>query len=283
MKNLLTILCMLCITSAVNAQKFQGKAIYKTHRQMDMNLSGGGNGPSMSDDQKAKMKAMMMKQFQKTFTLVFDKTSSIYKEEKKLNAPTAGSRGGMNVVMQVVGGGGGSDILYKNIKQNKFINKTEIMGKRFLIKDKLPTYEWKLSGETKNIGIYTCYKATYTRKEDRTSMNVVDGKVSEKTEKVDVITTAWYTPKIGVSNGPGNYAGLPGLILEIKEGKLTIVCSEIIMNPSEKIVIEKPKKGKVVSQAEYTKIMDKKNKEMMEKFRSRRGGKGHNVEIRIGG
>ena len=282
MKNLLTIVCLLFVTSTLTAQKFQGKAIYKTHRKMDFKLGGQG-GPTISDEQKAQMKARLMKQFQKTFVLTFDKTSSIYKQDKELKAPSVGGKGGMNIMVQEVGGGGGSDVLYKDIKKNRFINKTEIMGKRFLIKDKLPTYDWKLTGETKNIGMYTCYKATYTRQEDRTHMSVEDGKVSEKKEKVDVVTTAWYTPTIAVSNGPRNFSGLPGLILEVKEGNLTIVCSEIIMNPEERIKIEKPKKGKVVSQEEYTKIMDKKSKEMMEQFKSRRHSKGRNVEIRIGG
>ena len=82
---------------------------------------------------------------------------------------------------------------------------------------------------------------------------------------------------------PGNYNGLPGLILEIKEGKQTIICSEIVMNPKDKVKIIEPKKGKKVSQKQYTKIMAKKSKEMMDKFRSRRKGNGNSVEIRIGG
>ena len=75
---------------------------------------------------------------------------------------------------------------------------------------------------------------------------------------------------------------MPGLILEVKEGQETIVCSEIVLNPKEKIVIEEPTKGKKVTQAQYDKIMDKKSKEMMEKFKGRRSN-GNNVQIRIGG
>lgn len=95
-----------------------------------------------------------------------------------------------------------------------------------------------------------------------------------------ITTTAWYTTQISISNGPTFYKGLPGLILEINEGTNTIVCSEIILNPSEKITINEPDKGKVVTQAEYDKISDEKSKEMMERFKSR-DGKG--IEIRIGG
>ena len=279
MKKSVTILCLL-ITSSLLAQNFQGKAVYKTHRKMDFKI-GGQEGSTMSDERKAQMNAMLMKQFQKTFVLTFDKNSSVYKEEKKLNAPVAMPKSGVNVM--VMGSGGGNDIVYKNTKENRFVNKTEIMGKLFLIKDKLPKYDWVLSSETKSIGVYTCYKATYTRQEERTSMSVEDGKVTEKKEKVDVVTTAWYTPQIPVSNGPGDYNGLPGLILEIKEGGQTIICSEIVLNPTDKIVIEEPKKGKKVSQKQYEKIMAKKSKEMMESFKSRRNNKGNSIKIRIGG
>ena len=279
MKNRITILCLL-ITTSLLAQNFQGKAIYKTQTKMNLNF-GGSNGKKMSDEQKAKMQARLMKQFQKTFVLTFDKTSSVYKERKNLKNPGIKPSNGMNVI--VMGSGGGNDIVYKNTKENRFVNKTEIMGKLFLIKDKLPKYEWKLTDETKNIGVYTCYKATLTRQEERTNMSVEDGKVTEKKEKVDVVTTAWYTPQIPISNGPGDYNGLPGLILEVKEGNQTILCSEIVMNPKEKIKIEEPKKGKKVTQAEYRKIMDKKTKEMMEKYKSRRNSKGGNFSIKIGG
>lgn len=240
------------------------------------------DGPGMSDKMKDQMKAQMKKQFQKTFTLHFTKTTSVYKQEKKLSAPVTTTNNGMRVM--VMGGGGGSDVFYKNIKENRYVNKTEIMGKRFLIKDKLPSFDWKLTGETKNIGIYTCYKANYTREVDQMMMKVDEkGKMKESKVKKEIVITAWYTPKIAVNNGPSNYTGLPGLILEINEGNLTIVCSEIIMNSSEKGEIKEPKKGKVVTQEKFKKIMDKKTKEMMEQFRSRKGKKGNNIEIKIGG
>ncbi|NVK52723.1 MAG: GLPGLI family protein [Flavobacteriaceae bacterium] len=280
MKKTLTILSLL-IATTITAQSFQGKAIYKTSRKMDLKLDGNEN--TMSDERKAQMRAMIAKQFQKTFILTFDKVSSIYKIDKSLNQPKVRPANGMNVMVQVVGDGGGNDVYYKNTKENRFANKTEIMGKDFLIKDKLPKLDWKLTSETKNIGVYTCYKATYTRQEDRTTMTVEDGELKEKKQKVDVVTTAWYTPQISVSNGPRHYHGLPGLILEVKEGNETIICSEIVLNPKEKIKIKEPTKGKKVTQAKYEEIMRKKSKEMMERFRTRRNSKGNNVEIRIGG
>lgn len=285
MKNIVIILSLFIATS-VCAQNFQGKATYKTSREMNLRL--GGERSNLSEEQKAQMRARLMKQFQKTFVLTFDKNASVYKESKSLKSPDVRPAGGMNVMVQVVGNGGGNDIYYKNTRENRFVNKTEIMGKLFLIKDEMPKYDWKLTNETKNIGRYTCYKATFTRQEDRTTMSVDEGgEVKEKTEKVDVVTTAWYTPEIPVSNGPREFSGLPGLILEVKEGPETIMCSEIVMNPKEKITIEEPKKGKVVTQKKYRKIMDKKSKEMMKRFKSGRKGRGKNrgnsISVTIGG
>jgi GLPGLI family protein len=208
------------------------------------------------------------------------KQHQYYKEEEKLNAPNPQANlGGMQVI-SVFGGGGSGSLYFKNLKEKRFVSKTDIMGKTFLIKDSIPNYQWQLTSETKNIGNYTCYKASFTKEVEifTASFGKEESKEPKKTKTVT--TTAWYTPQISISNGPTFYQGLPGLILEINDGTNTIVCTEIILNPSEKITINEPDKGKVVTQSEYDKISDEKSKEMMERFKSR-DGKG--IEIRIGG
>ena len=278
MKIIIT-LVTLFITVITSAQNFQGKATYKTFRKIDFKINEGKEAPK-SDIQK-KIQEQLRKQFQQTYTLNFNKSESTYTQNKKLSAPQAIS-GGFKLV--IAGSGGGTDILYKNIVNKNYINKTEISGKRFLIKDKLEDFGWEMSGETKNIGNYTCYKAIRSREEERTSMSITDGKPEENKEKVIIVTTAWYTPQIPVSNGPEDFWGLPGLILEIQDGKLTIVCSEIIMNPSEKKEIKKPNKGKKVTQAKFDEIIDKHSKEMMERFRNKRKSKdGNSMSIEIQG
>ena len=78
------------------------------------------------------------------------------------------------------------------------------------------------------------------------------------------------------------YHGLPGLILEVTDGSQTLLCSKIVLNPKEKVKIEEPTKGKQVTQEKFDEILEKKMKEMRERYQHDRGD-GHNVEIRIGG
>ncbi|HEY0091949.1 MAG TPA: GLPGLI family protein, partial [Flavobacterium sp.] len=92
--------------------------------------------------------------------------------------------------------------------------------------------------------------------------------------------TAWYAPEIPISQGPENYWGLPGLILEVNDGKTSILCSKVVLNVKEKATIKAPEKGKVVGQKEYDEIVVKKMEEMQQMYQGQgRGGNG----IRIGG
>jgi GLPGLI family protein len=103
------------------------------------------------------MEERMKKMLEKTFILNFDKSASIYKEEEKLDAPGQ-QGGGMRVMMNSFMGGGGT--FYKDVKTKSYTVDKEFMGKEFLVKDTLTTYKWKMEGETRVIGGYTCYKAT---------------------------------------------------------------------------------------------------------------------------
>jgi GLPGLI family protein len=82
------------------------------------------------------------------------------------------------------------------------------------------------------------------------------------------VITAWYTPEIPVNQGPEGYWGLPGLILEVNDGKTIILCTKVVMNTKEKAEIKAPSAGKIVTQKEYDEIFTAKMKEMEEMRRS---------------
>lgn len=281
MKTIITVLflSMALVFTGANAQEFQGEATYKTQRSVDIKM----DSTKVNSDLQKQMQAMLKKQFQKTFTLSFNKEASVYKEEESLAPPQVG---GSTMEIMFVGSGGGSDILYKNTKDDKYSYQKDTMGKVFLVKDTLETIKWQLEKDTKFIGKYQCFKATYVKMvpkpKDIKSMS--DLKTDEEVEMTERIVEAWYTPQIPVNNGPKMYQGLPGLILEVHDGKLNIVCSSIVINPKDKIEIEEPSKGKEVNQAQYDEIMRKKSEEMRERYSSKPGrDNGERFQITIGG
>jgi GLPGLI family protein len=279
MKTIITALAFF-IVATITAQEFSGKAIYKTSRKSNIKI--GGENSTMSEQQTKEIEARLQKMNQKTFILQFDKISSVYEEEVSLNAPKPTARG--LKVVSFFSGGGENAVYYKNLKEKRFAKKTEIMGKPFLVKDSLTIYDWQLLSETKNIGMYTCYKASFSKEVENTTSTFLNGELKEVKEKKTIVTTAWYTMQIPISNGPSTFYGLPGLILEINDGTTTIVCTEIIINPSEKITIQEPDKGKIVNQVVFNQISEEKTKEMMERFSVREGvDLGNSINIKMSG
>jgi GLPGLI family protein len=265
------IMVLVIVPNQIIAQDFQGVAIYKSHRKVDLKI----NDDKGNSEMQKQIQEQLKKQFQQEYTLTFNKNESVYKQNEKLDAPTP-SQSGFKISI-----GQNDDVLYKNIQEHRFANKTDIFGKLFLIKDTLVDKKWELVNETKYIGEYTCFKAVYT--EDYTTQTLTETGGMEKVTKQRT-TTVWYTPQIPVSHGPANYFGLPGLILEVNDGDTTLVCSKIVINPKELANIEEPQKGKEVNQTEFDEIREKKNKEMIEKFQTRSGSSsGDNIVIKIGG
>lgn len=256
MKKTIAIVLLISVYSA-NSQNFQGKAVYKTHQKVSVKIKG-------NDAMQKRISERLKKEFQKTYTLYFNPKESFYKVDEKLEKPVKRNR--MSVMF-----GRGSEKTYKNISEQKITKQTELMGKLFLIKDQLQKPKWVLTEETKNIGTYKCHKATYSYEKKRNTMDKETGKIKSVIDTVQV--TAWYTPQIPISNGPEKYWGLPGLILEVNQGKKTIVCTEVVLNPSEKIEITPPKKGKKVTQKEFDKIKEEKTAEMMQRFQNNRKGR----------
>lgn len=279
----LIISCLAIIVSTFSfAQEFQGKAYYFSKTTVDMDAFGGRQ---MSDQQKKMIADRMKSMFEKTFILTFNKEESIYKEEEVLDAPSAGAgRGGFRFGGFSMTGGD----QYKNVKENKLLIEQEFFGKQFLVNDELKKLDWVMTAETKQIGKYMAMKATAVVELDNTDFmsatrrggrerNEERANDSTKTDnpmdEIEIpktqIVTAWYTPQIPINQGPGEYWGLPGLILEVSAGRTVILCSKIVMNPGEKEDIKRPSKGKEVTQKEYSDIVKKKTEELSEQFRGR--------------
>ena len=65
---------------------------------------------------------------------------------------------------------------------------------------------------------------------------------------------AYFTPEISYSYGPARYVGLPGLVLEVEVDNVIIYASKIILNKTEKIIIDIPKNGKLITENEFNEL-----------------------------
>ncbi|MDB4274082.1 GLPGLI family protein, partial [Algibacter sp.] len=189
-------------------------------------------------NRKKQAAGRLKNRLEKTYVLTFNKEESVYYEDEKLDAVSGATDSwGKNFT---------PGKQYKNVKTNEFSQNQEFYGKQFLVKENLSNIEWKMGTETRQIGNYTCFKATCKRPVFDTSWwnfswssarnNVVEKKVdsikvedvaSVKSEPIEEVVDmieieAWYTPMIPVSQGPGDYWGLPGLILEVSVGNTTL-------------------------------------------------------------
>lgn len=268
-------LFVLVFSIAISAQNTNGKAYYVIKNTIKMNL---GNR-QIPEAQKAMIQERINSMSTNNFVLSFNKNSSIYVEEEKLekdqgNGIIAQRMGMMKMILNQ----GNNGKLYKNINDHTYKNQVDIYGKLFLIQDSLKAIDWKITDEVKTIGKHTCFKATAIQKnrglptnfrpgEQRTD----DSKEERKIGDEMIIVTAWFTLDIPISQGPAMYYGLPGLILEVNAGNTTILCSKIELNKKEEI-INAPKNGKKINQKKYDELLKKKANEVRENFRRGRGG-----------
>ena len=249
------------------ANDFQGKATYISKSRLEL----GTWGARMSEARKKQIAARLKNRLEKEFVLVFNKEESLFTEEEQLDAISGATDSwGKNFAA-------GEN--YKNVKSDKQIQQQEFYGKKFLVKDRLQPMNWTLGNETKKIGNYTCFKATtfiptddllwysFSWSRMRTTNDSEEKTTEEDDKSVDITEVeAWYTPQIPVRHGPSEYWGLPGLILEVSAGETTMLCSKIVLNPSDVIEIEAPSKGSVVTKSEYQDLIQNK----MVEFRNNR-------------
>jgi len=247
-------------------QEFQAKAYYFSKSKMDL----GKWGARLSEAQKKNVEARMKNRLEKSYVLSFNKEESVFIEEDQLDAISGATDSwGKNFA---------PGKQYKNVKTNTQLQEQEFYGKKFLVNDVLQPIAWSLESETKQIGNYSCFKATasiptddltwYSFSWDKLRRTTASDSTAVKEVKMTQVE-AWYTLQIPVRHGPLEYWGLPGLILEVSADNTTMLCSKLVINPDEVIEIDAPSKGKEVSKIEYRDIITEKMKEFRNNRRRR--------------
>ncbi len=251
-----------------NAQEFQGKAEYFSKRI----LKNGGKGFGVKQNDDAELKKAYNEALQiaseKMFILTFNQKEALYEKQQYLEKPKPESD---DVSVTISFSGEGKK--YINLKDQTKITEDDILGKEFLIVEKLIPLDWKLINETKKIGDYNCYKAELIipvsekdKKEYEEYLSKQQAKTSffTKEEPKDKKIIAWYTPEIPVSVGPASYWGLPGLILELNDEVAITLCSKVTLSNKGNTPIRVPNTGRVVTQEEFD-IFHKDKMESLER------------------
>lgn len=115
-------------------------------------------------------------------------------------------------------------VYYKDFKENIYKVNSKSTNAEIAIKDKITQYNWTLIDETKIINGYTCFKA------------VTDGTRFSFKQSI----TAWYTKEIQINDGPLDYTGLPGFIMQVEIGDLTQLTFEKLNLINENTEIFEP-------------------------------------------
>lgn len=230
MKNIILLFLLSVIGNSINQSKIKSGIItYETTINPDKIKS------YMSGKREQIKKGMSTKTFDKVYlgsskvnsTLTFKANKSFFEVEKKILIKDKDIR-----TRFLTSWSGGEKIYYSNSKERKSkVKNCKTLGECFIIDSDYS--DWTLLQETKKIENYLCYKAI------------------KSTRKKNVYIVAWYAPEIPVNFGPKGYDGLPGLVLELQEPTIIFKAKKIILNPKQKVTIDKPIKGIIISEKDF--------------------------------
>ncbi|HUR30553.1 MAG TPA: GLPGLI family protein [Saprospiraceae bacterium] len=233
------------LTTMLSTAQFSGKIIFEDKMDMHRNLP----------PEKEELKDMIPQFTISKWELTYAGDESLYQPSKEADIAAANTNpGGYRPRF-----GRENRILYKNLAEDKMTDSRDFMQKQFLVIGFIPTQKWKIGKNQKSILGYNCLEASC---------------------RIDSATLlkAWFTPQIANSNGPSDYQGLPGMIMQvdINDGERTITATNVTMENVDASVIIAPSKGKVITYEEFEAM----RKEKMKELKLQQGGGGPVMYIR---
>jgi GLPGLI family protein len=217
------------------AQNTSGIITYQETVKMQINVEG------MTEE----VRKMIPSEQKFSKMLIFNENAALYKDveqNEESNDVQGTAAGGAEIHFKMARP---MSRYYFDMENGKTIDNFEFFGRTFLIEEEMGLKKWKLTGDQKELLGYKCQKAV----------------LQDTLRKVE----AWFTPQIPVAVGPGEFADLPGMVLEVSVGgqrARSVVATKVELKTPEKDALEKPTKGKSVTREEFNKIRDEKMKEM---------------------
>lgn len=251
MKKLIIVLFTIFTVGNIIAQDFKGGVVKYLHiKKYDWKSTFG----EFKDRGAQEWVASLPRERKMSYDLCFTEQKSLFEEDpsdmsplpKKLQLAIMKSAYVQppNPVLKKV---------YYDFDKNEMIRQMEFMTRDFLITNQIDRLPWKLTKKKIKVQDYICFGAELKKEEKN--------------------ITAWFTPEIPVSTGPGEFYGLPGLILAVEvNGETTFLAKSIELNPPKESEISKPDDGKKVTPKEFENIVAMKIKEYKE-MQKAKGGK----------
>lgn len=124
------------------------------------------------------------------------------------------------------------------------VESRDFLGRTFLITDARREWDWRLTGDQRVYLDRLVLRATTT----------LDGSAVE----------AWFTPEVPVPGGPGEFGGLPGLVLlvDVDDGRLTWTAREIDATYPGDGTVAPPTEGDPIDRAGYEAVVAEKLAEL---------------------
>lgn len=123
-----------------------------------------------------------------------------------------------------------TDVAILDVESNTLSLQRDVFEETYLIQDSIRKFDWKITGETREIAGFECKKA-----------------VTKVCDSVYIV--AFYTDQIIANAGPESFNGLPGLILGLAVPRLasTWFATKVEMTTPTTKELTPPQKGKKVN------------------------------------
>ena len=146
-----------------------------------------------------------------TYVLQFDQNRSMYKLEKEISDN--------KYMVQNFKPMEGNYVLQDFANQTTTMRRN-VFENEYQVKDSITQYNWKITGEVREIAGFECKKALT--------------KINDS-----VVVVAFYTDQIIPRGGPENFNGLPGMILGLAIPRLALTLFATKIDVNSPVVIEK--------------------------------------------
>ena len=241
----LVFLVLFFVTSSIHSQN-AGIITYSTTTKLEIKLPAG-----------MKLSGMMPTEHTTLTDVTFNESASLERVSDEAESEDKEITSDDGRIKMVLMDSGIDEKTYHDYKQGIRIERVDLMGKAFIIKDSIRQVKWKIIPEKIKYLGYECMKAMTTSEEGQPVI-------------------AWFAPSIKTQAGPGNYGQLPGAILILSVGKDTkqIKATKVVLKDVGPI--DAPDDGKVVTQKEFDLIQ----KEKMEEINNSMRKGGTRIEIR---